>query len=380
MKFLVMALMVCAFHVLASHERFAITAKSLDETVTVQVALPDTYNHSHNFSYPLLIVLDGTTQFDHLVSSNKFLSNYAITPEMIVVGVNVRDRLKYYTHTEHKDFKGRTGQAKAFEQFITTELVSLLAEKYRVAPYTLVFGHSLSGLFSSYLLFNSTNKINAAISISPSLWYDDMELVRNYQQYPIYNSDSAKRWYLSLASEPGKMKIAYQAMLAKLEQNKGKSLVWSTSYFPDETHDSTPLIGSITGLKHIFQGWNAVPEIDVMSLKQLNDFYQQKAKAFGYQFPLSVHQYNVYGLKASYEGQTQWGVEILQQGVAYFQFSEILWDSLATAYSLHGDITNALKASQQAMKLAKKANSIYLNDIIAQHTQLKRKAEDGNNR
>ena len=377
MKFLALAFAFCVFNVFAAYERLSIPAKGLDETVTVQISLPDTYQHSNDFRYPLLIVLDGATQFDHVASSNKFLSTYAITPEMIVVGLNIRDRLKYFTHTEHKDFKGRTGQANALAQFISVELIQLLKDQYRVAPYTLVSGHSLSGLFTSYLLFSTDNNINAAISISPSLWYDDMELVRNYQQYPIHKGNTAKRWYLSLASEPGEMKVAYQAMLAKLEQNTPKSLYWSASNFPDETHDSTPLIGNVTGLKRIFQGWNAVPQIEIMPLKQLENFYQQKAQEFGYQFPLSAHQYNVYGLKAAYEGQTKWGVEILQQGVADFEFSEILWDSLATAYSLNGDIAEAIEASEQALALAKSHDSIYLNEIISQNTALKLEAEKG---
>ncbi|MBN3495748.1 hypothetical protein [Vibrio neptunius] len=162
-------------------------------------------------------------------------------------------------------------------------------------------------------------------------------------------------------------------MIESLNRKSPNNVIWAHANYPNETHDSTPLIGNSQALKVIFDGWNAVPEVDVMSLKELQAFYLAKSNEYGYTFPMSVHQYNVYGLKAAYEGKVDWGVEILEQGVKTFGASEILWDSLATAYSLNHELNQAMDASEKALLLAKKNNSLFLNEIAAQNEALKDK-------
>ena len=66
------------------------------------------------------------------------------------------------------------------------------------------------------------------------------------------------------------------------------------------------------------------PQIEVKSLEQLHSYYADYAEIADYNLPMSVHQYNVYGLKAAYEGQLAWGVEILEAGIQSFPYSEIL--------------------------------------------------------
>ena len=89
-----------------------------------------------------------------------------------------------------------------------------------------------------------------------------------------------------------------------------------------------------------------------------------------------MHQYNVYGLKAAYEGELEWGTEILEKGVEVFGQSEILWDSLAAVYSMNDDTESALQASNKALKLARQHQSKYLSEIKAQNVDLKKQTED----
>ncbi|MCF6437583.1 alpha/beta hydrolase-fold protein [Pseudoalteromonas sp. MMG022] len=360
----------------ANVERFSITSKIIDETTTVRVSLPDTYTHSSSFSYPLLIVLDGATQFPHVAASTQFLSTYAILPEMVVVGVSTHKRLQYFTPTEHEEFVGRSGQASAFKAYLHKELLPSLKSKYRIAPYYVVSGHSMGGLFTSYLALQNESEFNAHIAISPSLWWDEKTLMDTYLSTE--QLTQPKRWFLSMANEPGEMNDSYVAMLDALKKKPVKNLYWFSQRFAEETHDSTPLIGNAQALKSLFHNWNAVPEVDVMSLQQLQVFYQHISGEYGYNFPLSAHQYNVYGLKAAYEGKTAWGVEILEQGVKHFAQSEILWDSLATAYNLDSKPVKALSASKQALQLAKTNDSIYLHEITSQNNQLMSKVESLN--
>jgi len=355
----------------ASLDRLTISSDILGHTVLLQVALPETYHHSENFSYPLLVVLDGSTQFEHIAANVRFLSTYAIVPEMIVVGVAATDRLKFFTPTEVDGAEGRSGAAPVYADFLQKELFTAVSSQYRVAPYRIITGHSLSGLFTAYIAFRQPSVFNAAISISPSFWWDDFDLVARFDELTQKPGSAPVRWFLSIASEPAEMAEGFEKMLTQLRKTTPPYLTWFHKRFPEETHDSTPLTGNIQALRSIFAGWNAVPEIDVKSLSALQTHYQQQASIFGYYFPMSVHQYNVYGLKAAYEGKPGWGVDILEKGTQVFVDSEILWDSLATVYHLNEQLPKALEASGKAVRLATASQSIYLDEILYQNRQLK---------
>lgn len=371
MKIIISLLFLLSSVVHAAPERLSVASELLGHSVLVQVALPETYHHSDHFSYPLLVVLDGSTQFEHIAGNVRFLSTYAIIPEMIVVAVAGADRLKYFTPTEVEDAVGRSGSAAIFADFLQRELHPTISRQYRVAPYRIISGHSLSGLFTSYMALRQPSLFNAAISISPSLWWDDFSLVKRFDEMTKEPGKAPVRWFLSLASEPDEMAAGFEQMIAKLQKNAPDYLSWSHKNYPEETHDSTPLIGNVQALQTIFSGWNAVPEIDVKSLSALQAHYRQQALLFGYQFPMSVHQYNVYGLKAAYEGKLDWGVEVLEKGTEVFAASEILWDSLATAYHMNQQLDKAMSASEKAVHLAKQRKSIYKEEILYQNRQLK---------
>ncbi|MDV6316583.1 alpha/beta hydrolase-fold protein [Idiomarina sp. HP20-50] len=347
-------------------------SKLIDEGITARVVLPESYGHSSSFEYPVLLVMDGSTQFEHIAGNVNFLSTFSIVPEMIVVGVSARNRLKRFTHTKMEAYAERSGGAEQYTQFLRDGLLPELQKKYRMSPYTVVTGHSLSGLYTSYLAAHHSNFINAAISVSPSLWWDDFALIKELKTATQNQDARSTRWFISMANEPNEMAESFERVLKVLNAMPESGLDWESKQFPNETHDSTPLIGNVEGLKSIFRGFNAVPNIEIKSLAQLRAHYSAYEKSVGHNFPMSVHQYNVYGLKAAYEGKVKWGVEILEKGVEVFDQSEILWDSLATVYSMNDDNESALKASNKAIKLAREHGSKYLSEIEAQNADLKK--------
>lgn len=351
-------------------ETFRIDSKLINETVTARIALPESYYHSDSFQYPVMLVMDGSTQFEHIVGNVNFLSTFSIVPEMIVVGVSAKSRLKHFTHTELAGYEGRSGGAQHYTRFLQDELLPELKKQYRMSPFTLVTGHSLSGLYTSYLATHHADFINASISVSPSLWWDDFALINDIKATKRQVEKPPLRWFVSMANEPNEMAEGYNRLMSVLGEKSERVFDWESREFPKETHDSAPLIGNVEGLKSIFRGYNAVPNIEIKSLEQLQAYYGNYAKKMGYNFPMSLHQYNVYGLKAAYEGELDWGIEILEKGVEVFDQSEILWDSLATVYSMNDDTESALQASNKALKLARQHQSKYLSEIEAQNVGL----------
>lgn len=53
-------------------EIFTMESKLLDEGITARVALPESYEHSDSFQYPVLLVMDGSTQFEHIAGNVNF--------------------------------------------------------------------------------------------------------------------------------------------------------------------------------------------------------------------------------------------------------------------------------------------------------------------
>lgn len=364
---------LCVFLFCASAqaaETLRIDSKLINETVTARVVLPESYHHSDSFEYPVMLVMDGSTQFEHIAGNVNFLSTFSIVPEMIVVGVSAKSRIKHFTHTELEGYEGRSGGAEFYTRFLKDELLPKLKEQYRISPYTLLTGHSLSGLYTSYLATHHAGFINGSISVSPSLWWDDFALINDIKTAEQQAEKSPVRWFVSMANEPNEMADGYQRLMNVLAEKSESVFDWESQQFPEETHDSTPLIANVEGLKSIFRGYNAVPNIEIKSLEQLQAYYGNYQKTMGYKFPMSVHQYNVYGLKAAYEGKLEWGTEILEKGVEVFGQSEILWDSLATVYSMNDDTESAFQASNKALKLARQHQSKYLSEIEAQNADL----------
>lgn len=352
-------------------EIFTMKSKLLDEGITARVALPESYEHSDSFQYPVLLVMDGSTQFEHIAGNVNFLSTFSIVPEMIVVGVSAKNRLKRFTHTKMEAYADRSGGAEQYTQFLRDELMPALQKKFRVSPYTVVTGHSLSGLYTGYLATHHSDFINAAISVSPSFWWDDFALIKDIKVAEQEAEKPAVRWFVSMANEPNEMAESYERLLKVLEAKPESAFNWELKQFPNETHDSTALIGNVEGLKSVFRGFNAVPNIEIKSLEQLQAFYADYEKTVGYDFPMSVQQYNVYGLKAAYEGQVDWGQTILEKGVEVFDKSEVLWDSLATVYAMNDNNESALKASNKAVQFAREHQSKYISEIEAQNSDLK---------
>ena len=178
-----------------------------------------------------------------------------------------------FTQTELEQFAGRSGGAENYTKFLFEELLPKLREDYRIASHVTVTGHSLSGLYSAYLALNHADVIQAAISISPSLWWDDFVILNDLAN--LTAEISKVRWFASMASEPDEMAEGFDYLEAAIGKLTNTNLTWELRRFPDETHDSTPLIGNVMGLRSVFRGFNAVPQIEVKSLEQLPQLFMQ---------------------------------------------------------------------------------------------------------
>ncbi len=145
--------------------------------------------------YPVLYVLDGNAMFAGFAETRRIqaFTNSEIG-KSIIVGIGYKTDKAYDTTRRLYDFtqdfkkpimpaQQRLAQLKAggrdqFAQFILERLRPEIARRYPVnASRQALFGHSLGGLFSLYMLYSHPNAFHAIIAASPSIWWNDQAIV-----------------------------------------------------------------------------------------------------------------------------------------------------------------------------------------------------------
>lgn len=145
--------------------------------------------------YPVLYVLDGNALFPLLALQANALENRpdpALRTSVLVVGVgypgdalyDVKKRARDYTPPPVKagaaeEPDPRYGGAEAFLAFLQSELKPLIEARYQVdRQQQTLFGHSHGGLFALYTLINQPGAFQNYLAASPSLWWNDGQILR----------------------------------------------------------------------------------------------------------------------------------------------------------------------------------------------------------
>lgn len=370
--FLLLMLLLCASEPRAAEpitvgESVIFDSKQLASTIKLSIAIPESYRQDSTHRYPVLYLLDGHYLFLPVVGNLRYLSAFVEAPEMLVVALYPTQKALNFTPSVGQDMSVDTGGAAQFLAFMTEELIPYVEQHYPADRYRVLLGHSISGLFSYWVLNTRPDLFGAYVAISPSLWWDDEMVVALSKEVGLQRSRGLqKSLYLNLANEPGKMQEAYVNTVRHLRHHAPDSLRWQAERLPHETHASSPLPSSVRALRWLFEGWNATPDLTVKRLSELKVHYEVLAERLGMVIRLSENQYNLYGLHAAREGQPTWGVEILQEGVVRFPRSHHLWDSLGEALQLNGQTQQAITHVRKALAVAKD-NGITSAPVIEAH-------------
>ncbi len=216
-----------------------IDSKILGEKRKLLVHLPWTYESESSKKYPLLLVLDGSSQDYSLAQAAQTLAAVGHLPEMIIVGIPNSDRNRDLTpHQIRQATDGdEMGEGDAFTAFLEKEVIAFMDQNYRTKPYRMISGNSRGGLFSFYTLLQAPHLFDAYFCFSPAFWRDDHRIVAETKTF-LASKDSLNAFiYMSLGSaENPKMTKGYKAMVSLLEKENKRGLHWSAHYTPDAVH------------------------------------------------------------------------------------------------------------------------------------------------
>ncbi|MEM1356655.1 MAG: alpha/beta hydrolase-fold protein [Bacteroidota bacterium] len=266
---------------IAIGKSYKINSSILEEERPLLIHLPKGYAKAEK-QYPVMYLLDGGSNFHHTTGSVDFLSRQGRMPEMIVVGIpNTGDRthnLTPPTATRKDDFP-TAGGADSMLLFITEEVMPFVATNYRVNNYKMLVGHSFGGLFVTHTLLHHPGVFNSYISISPSLWWDEQDLVLNQSDTFFAEQENLKgHLYMTMGNEGGDMVGGAWKLSALLEEKGPAGLKWHFNRMEEETHGTIPFRSTYQGLEFIFA--------DFDMNKRAEDFSSGRLTLAGYEASL----------------------------------------------------------------------------------------------
>jgi hypothetical protein len=236
-------------------------AKSMRSTILAEereffVHLPEDYEADSSARFPVLYVLDGTSQSGHTADAAQLLARIGSIPPLIVVGVpspNGETRNRDYTPPGMRldtDVQGgETGSAGRFLRFLDEELVRRIEADYRTERPRAIAGWSRGGLFVVYSLIERPALFDARFAHSPALWRENDAIVGRLENALADTRIAPGFLYLSLGDgENEKMKAAFDHAAGVLGRRAPASLRWRTDVSAGGSHESNPRLSTPVGL------------------------------------------------------------------------------------------------------------------------------------
>jgi len=227
----------------------------LSEDRRVIIHLPRNYSKDTAQKYPVMYVLDGTSQDQHTADKIAVLSDAALIPNAIVVGLpntrgnRERDQTPPYMRRQVDDEKSPYGAGDKFLSFIEKELIPIIDRDYRTSGYKTLSGNSRGGLFVLYSLMEKPFLFQARFCYSTPVWRFENLMVNKISEFLLSASGLNSFLYMSVGEkETDQMIGGFARMVDVLKHNRKKQFRWAADYTPYAVHQDNVLISTSKGL------------------------------------------------------------------------------------------------------------------------------------
>ncbi|MFW6365300.1 MAG: alpha/beta hydrolase [Spirochaetota bacterium] len=235
--------------IIGSTDSFPLYSQSVHDTYEIFVYLPPGYFRD-GAPLPLLVGLDGDLSFwDQAAILSTEIKESSVRPCIFAsIGYGSEDecdrkRNRDLTPTRTEGIEDyKTGEADAFYEFIRTELVPEIENRYNIIPGNTkaLYGHSYGGLFAYYALFQDrhTNVFDKFIAAGTSFWYDEGVILEYEEAFSTQNSDLPVTVYTAMGSLEGVAMCAYfKVMNRRIKQRNYPHIVYKDKLLKGFGHD-----------------------------------------------------------------------------------------------------------------------------------------------
>jgi uncharacterized protein len=285
-------------------------SKVLNENRKLWIYTPASYKDSSYGikSYPVLYLLDGEAHFHSttgiLLQLSEGINGNFVVPEMIVVAIENTNRNRDLTPTNSligaegkvDSFFMDTGGGENFIRFIQNELIPYIDSAYRTLNHKIIIGHSFGGLAVLHMLLNHPQLFNNYIAIDPSVWWDNLYLIRslqakkdqtlkNHQLYiAIANTLPDKLSYKKMPKDKSQESAHIRSIhkfVEILQKQKMPGLTFTYTYMPDDDHGSSTLLATHNGIRQFYKNY-AIKNVWEKDTAFIRNHYEQVSQRLGY--------------------------------------------------------------------------------------------------
>lgn len=263
-----------------------IRSEKLNATRKLKIQLPRDYEKNVDKKYPIVVVLDGDYLFELVAGNVDYYSYWEDLPEVIVVGINeIDDRDKDVMYSENNSLPIDSGAS--FYEFIGSELLPYIREKYRAENFNLAIGHGATANFINYFLLKNFPIFQGYIVLSPKL----APSLPDYLKDRLSKIDSKTFYYLATAT--GDIDDIYEEtkkLNTKIKDVNNSYLEYDFDEFEGLTHYSMAAQAIPKALERIFKVYQPITPVeykrDILTsekpaIKYLKNKYQSIHDLFG---------------------------------------------------------------------------------------------------
>lgn len=241
-------------------ERFTMDSVSLQEQREIIVRLPAGYREGTD-SYPVFYLTDAAWQFPVIAEYMEYLIYWKRIPPMIIVGIPTPDRNRDFVPKVDAQFPD-SGGADQFLPFLTDELRSTIAERYRSSGPNILFGHSFGGVLALHALFREPNSFDAYIAVGTSTWVADRVLFDEANAFFDAGMSSDAMIFMSVAEADGGPTVPVGREFSELwKQRAPATMEWSFQVEPETSHFTAVVPSLRRALDLLYPAWGFTEEL-----------------------------------------------------------------------------------------------------------------------
>jgi len=330
----------------------SLLSKILAEQRELLIHLPNNYQQNTSLTYPVLYLLDGQRNFGHAAGTLDLLNQDGKSQEMIIVAIKNTHRTRDLTPTYDESYNqwGISGGADNFLDFIEKELIPYVNKNYRTNNFKILSGHSLGGLLSVYALQSRPQLFQAHFAFSPSLWWHDQVIFKDAENFFTNTAQLNNYLYLNLGNESGDMLSAYEQYTQLLNTHTAKGFSYNSDIDKRETHGTSALIGLPQAYRHLNTTLQCPKEVVSQGVPAIEQFFKKQSEKYGYQIKPSYRAINHAGYTALNNKDIATAIKVFEANVKSYPYKADGYDSLADGFEANGQLKEALKMRNMAIK------------------------------
>jgi predicted alpha/beta superfamily hydrolase len=226
----------------------------LGEEREVIIHLPPNYDSTT--TYPVMYVLDGSSEDRPIADKFDVLSTVGYTPKTIVVGIpnmTAENRqlnlVPPFMRIDPEDNNSPFGGADQFLSFMETELFPFIENNFSGSQDRLFTGNSRGGLLVMYSLVHKPDLFQARFCYSTPFWRQDNILVSKVSEF-LSSTDTLNTFlYMSAgANENENIRNGLTRMTKTFNEKSPVGLIWHSDVTPNAVHQNNARISATIGI------------------------------------------------------------------------------------------------------------------------------------